>query len=223
MNLEKKKILYSFLYPVIFIIIIWLVKYIEISNNIRLSQYGLYPFQAKGLFGILTMPLLHGDFGHLWANSVPLLILGGGLFYFYKEIALKSFVLIYLLSGLFLWLFARGEYPHIGASAVVYGLASFHFVSSVIRRNKSLIAFSLIIVFLYGSLIWGVIPDFYPEKNISWEGHLMGALAGLLIALNYRRQGPQKEEYDWGEEDDDDDDDDNNNNIRVVYHYGDED
>lgn len=218
MNYEKKKIFYSFLYPVIFVIIIWIVKYVEISTGKSLSEFGLFPLQAKGLIGIIAMPLLHGDLNHLWANSIPLLILGGGLFYFYKEIALKAFFWIYLLSGIFLWLFARGENAHIGASGLVYGLASFHFVSSVIRRNKSLIAFSLVIVFLYGSLIWGLIPDFFPEMNISWEGHLMGALAGFLMAINCRKHGPQREKYDWGEDDDDDDEDDN---LKIVYHFRD--
>ncbi|MFC2111077.1 rhomboid family intramembrane serine protease [Bacteroidota bacterium] len=220
MNLEKKKIFYAFLYPVIFVIIIWIVKYIEISMGIRFSEFGLFPMQAKGLVGILTMPLLHGNLNHLWANSVPLLILGSGLFYFYREFAFKAFILIYILSGIFLWLFARGENAHIGASGLVYGLATFHFVSSVIRRNKSLIAFSLVIVFLYGSLIWGIIPDFFPEKNISWEGHLMGALAGFLMAINCRKQGPQREKYDWGE-DDDEDDDDEDSNMKIVYHFKD--
>ncbi|MCF8297863.1 MAG: rhomboid family intramembrane serine protease [Saprospiraceae bacterium] len=221
MNLEKKRIFYAFLYPTIFVLILWIVKYIEISTGKSLSEFGLFPLQAKGLIGIVAMPLLHGDLNHLWANSVPLLILGAGLFYFYKEIALKAFFWIYLLSGMFLWLFARGENAHIGASGLVYGLASFHFVSSVIRRNKSLIAFSLVIVFFYGGLVWGVIPDFFPEKNISWEGHLMGAFAGFIMAINCRKKGPQREKYDWGEDDDEEDEDDEDNNLRIVYHFKD--
>ena len=214
MQSEQRKILYSFSYPILFIVFLWIIKLIEIKSGTSFAIYGIYPLQAKGLIGIIAMPLIHADINHLFANSVPLIVLGAGLFYFYREIAFPSFFLIYILSGLWVWLFSRGIYPHIGASGLVYGLAAFHFVSGIIRRDNKLMAFSLLIVFLYGSLIWGFFPEFFPEKNISWEGHLMGAIAGFVIAIYYRKKGPQKEEYVW-------DDDDDENNTTIIYHLKD--
>ena len=99
--------------------------------------------------------------------------------------------------------FARGGSYHIGASGVVYALASFHFFSGLIRREPRLMAFTLLVVFLYGGMVWGVFPDFFPTKNISWESHLMGLLAGLILAFYYRSSGPQRPRYDWADDDTD--------------------
>ena len=128
-----------------------------------------------------------------------MLVLGGCLFYFYKEIAVKIFILIYLITGLCVWFGAREAY-HIGASGVVYGLASFLFLSGIIRRDGRLLAITLLVTFLYGSLVWGVFPDFYPEKNISFESHFWGLIVGVILALYFRKLGPQRKKYDWEEE-----------------------
>lgn len=139
------------------------------------------------------MPFLHGDFEHLISNSIPLLILITGLVYFYKRLALKVIVWIWLLSGFWLWLGGRPSY-HIGASAVIYGLTVFLFFSGVFRKDRRLMALSLLVVFLYGSLIWGILPI---VEEHSWEGHLFGSCAGLLMALIYKSQGPQRPQYSW--------------------------
>lgn len=202
---EKIRIYRSLFYPALFILLLWIIKATDILFDLGLNNYGLIPLKSNGLIGIFTAPLLHADLAHLFANSVPLFILGTFLFYFYKEIAWMMLALLYLITGIWVWTFARGTGVHIGASGIIYGLASFLFFSGIIRRDKSLLVITMLVAFLYGGLVWGVFPQLFPGKPISWESHLMGFLAGLVLAVYYRGQGPQKKSYDWGEETDEDD------------------
>lgn len=203
MNPEKRKIIQSLFLPILFVILIWIIKLGEMATQTDLGFLGIYPRSIKGLLGILTTPLLHADLKHLFANSVPLVVLGGCLFYFYKELAVKTFLLIYFITGLSVWVGGREAY-HIGASGVVYGLASFLFFSGIIRRDGKLLAITLLVTFLYGSMVWGIFPDFFPEKNISFESHFWGMVAGAILAWYFRRTGPQRAVYEWEEEEDDD-------------------
>jgi len=206
MQSEKKKLYYSLFFPGVFLIIIWTIALAEYLLDVRFVQYGLYPRSWEGAIGILTSPLIHADVNHLFANSVPLFVLGASLFYFYRSIALRVFILIYLFSNIWVWGMGREAY-HIGASGLVYGLAAFLFVSGVIRREPRLMAISMFVAFMYGSFIWGIFPELFPEKNISWEGHLMGMLAGVIFAFYFRKKGPQKRRYSWDLEEEDEDDD----------------
>ena len=165
--------------------------------EIDLSGFGIYPLTIKGLPGILFSPFIHADFNHLFSNSLPLFLLGVALFYFYSEVALKVFIWTFFLTGLLVWIAGR-EAWHIGASGLVYGLASFLFFSGIIRRYFRLIALSLLIVFLYGSMVWGLFPGVY--KNVSWESHMLGFFSGVLLAIWYRKEGPQAPVYQWLEE-----------------------
>lgn len=183
---------------------LWVVKAFELISGISLAHFGILPLQAKGLAGIVCAPLLHADLAHLTANSAPLFLLGTVLVYYYRKSAWPVFILSWILTGLWVWLFARGNSYHIGASGVVYALAVFHLVSGIIRREPRLMAFSMLVIFLYGSLVWGVFPDFFPKENISWESHLMGALAGLMLAWYYRDSGPQAKIYHWDDEEETD-------------------
>lgn len=183
---EKRRLKFSLIPPVFFLLIMWVVKIIEYSLDYNWSVYGIFPLKVKNLTGIIFSPFLHGDFDHLISNSVPFLFLGTALFYFYREFAYKVFFLIYLLSGIWVWLAARGAY-HIGASGMVYGLASFLFFSGLIHKNRALASLSLIIVFLYGSMVWGVLPIF---EGMSWESHLFGAVTGLILTFAYARKQP---------------------------------
>ena len=149
--------------------------------------------ESRGLLGILLGPLIHGGLGHLAANSLPLIILGMGIFYFYTPIAYRVFFFIYLTSGMMLWFGGRAGY-HIGASGLVYGFAAFLFLSGIIRKNIRLMAISLLVAFLYGGMIWGVLPI---DPNVSWEGHLFGGISGLAVAFLYKDRGPQRKRYDW--------------------------
>jgi len=194
----RKKFFLSLIIPVTFVFLMWLVKIVEILFEIDLSDLGIYPRSLKGLPGIIVSPLIHEDFTHLFNNSLPLLLLSIALFYFYSEIAIKISSITYILTGLLVWLWGR-EAWHIGASGLVYGLASFLFFSGLIRRYFRLIALSLLVVFLYGEMVWGLFPGIY--KNISWESHMLGFFSGILLAVWYRKEGPQRPVYEWMEED----------------------
>lgn len=201
MSQEKRKLLNSLISPSLFILLIWVIKLGELATDTSLSFLGVYPLHAKGLLGIVTGPMIHGDMEHLMANTIPLFILGGSLFYFYKDIALKTILLIALITGLSVWIGGREAY-HIGASGLVYGLASFLFLSGIIRWEPRLLAITMLVAFLYGSLVWGIFPDFFPEKNISFEGHFWGLVSGALLAVYYKKEGPQRKRYDWEDEED---------------------
>jgi membrane associated rhomboid family serine protease len=193
----KKKFLLSIIIPGIFLFLMWFVKIIEIIFNIDLSFLGIYPLELKGLPGILFSPLIHENFTHLFNNSIPVFFLGTAIFYFYSEVALKVTLWTYFLTGLLVWLTGR-EAWHIGASGLVYGFASFLFFSGIIRRYFRLVALSLLIVFLYGSMVWGMLPEMY--KNVSWESHMLGFVSGIILAVWFRNEGPQRPVYEWEKE-----------------------
>jgi len=195
-NIEKNKILNSLAYPVLFVLLMGLSHLVQFVFDTNFVHYGIYPRSLKGLFGIIASPLIHGSFNHLFNNSVPIIILGGLLFTFYKEIAFKVSVWIYLMVGVWTWVYARDAY-HIGASGVLYGLFSFLLVSGFIRRNKQLISLSFAVIFIYGSLVWGLFPI---DIKVSFEAHLFGFIAGIILAIYYRKEGPQKIEHHWAEE-----------------------
>jgi membrane associated rhomboid family serine protease len=193
----RKKLLLNLIIPGIFVFILWMFKIVEVLFNIDLSGFGIYPLTGRGIPGILLSPFIHADFGHLFNNSLPLFFLGVALFYFYSEVAIRVFILTYILTGLMVWIAGRNAW-HIGASGLVYGLASFLFFSGIIRRHFRLIALSLLIVFLYGSMVWGIFPGTY--ENVSWESHMLGFLVGVVLAVAYRKRGPQRPVFEWMDE-----------------------
>jgi membrane associated rhomboid family serine protease len=193
---EKKRFAFSLVFPGFFLLLMWGVKFFETGMEISLVQGGVYPRKLSGLQGILFSPLIHSDWKHLVNNSMPVLLLSLALFYFYRDIAYKIWFLIYFIGGILLWCLGRPAY-HIGASGLIYGLAAFLFLSGLIRKVTSLTAISLLVVFWYGSMVWGLLPfDF----EVSFEAHISGAVAGLLLAVLYRDQGPEPEKPDLDEE-----------------------
>lgn len=190
---EKRKFIHSLIFPLLFLLLIWLVKFFEITMELDFVPGGIYPRKAEGLLGIITAPFIHADWKHLFDNSIPAFILTLALFYFYRGISYRIFFLIYLLGNTLVWIVGREAY-HIGASGIIYGLAAFLFLSGVIRRVRNLMAISLVVVFVYGSLVWGLLPYDY---KISWEGHLMGAISGVLFAILYKDQGPEPYKPSW--------------------------
>ena len=196
----RKKFFLSLIIPGIFIFLMWLSKAIELLFEIDLSDLGIYPLSIKGLPGIIISPFIHEDLKHLFNNSLPLFLLSVALFYFYSEIALRIFLLTYILTGALVWVGGR-EAWHIGASGLVYGIASFLFFSGIIRKYYRLVALSMLVVFLYGEMVWGIFPGIY--KNISWESHMLGFVSGIFLAVLYRNEGPQKPVYEWMEEEED--------------------
>jgi membrane associated rhomboid family serine protease len=134
----------------------------------------------------LFSPFIHGDLNHLASNSLPLFLLFAGAVYFYRGLAFSVLWKIWLITGVAVWIFGRDS-VHIGASGIVYGLASFMAISGMLRNDTRLLAVSFLTIFLYGGMVWGVLPLF---KHISWESHLAGALSGIYCAVVYRKQGP---------------------------------
>lgn len=189
----------KYLIPLILPALIWVVYLLSVFLNVDLTRMGLLPRVPIGLLGIITAPLIHANFSHLISNTVPLIILGWIIFSFYRKVAFISFIFIYFLTGLLVWIFARQVY-HIGASGIVYGYVSFLFFSGIFRKDNTSIALALVITFLYGGLVWGVLPGM---KGISWESHLFGGISGLLAAYIFRKIDPPAKKYDWEDEPDD--------------------
>lgn len=190
---HKNRMISSLLIGLIAVMVIAIIFFIDREFDLNLSQFGVFPRDISGLKGILFYPLIHGSLEHLFNNSVPLFVLLFVLFYFYPTLAVRTVVLIYFLSGMWIWISARQNF-HIGASGVVYGLASFLFFSGMFRKDNRMMAISLMVAFLYGSMVWGIFPF---QERVSWEGHLWGAVSGLALAFLYRKQGPQPKVYQW--------------------------
>ncbi|MEZ5007654.1 MAG: rhomboid family intramembrane serine protease [Chitinophagales bacterium] len=182
--------------PLLFLLIMWIVEIIEYILGIRLSYLGVLPRDITGLKGVFLSPFLHGEWSHIISNSLPFFVLSAILFIAYKKVAYTVFILIYLLTGLFVWLLARGGTFHIGASGLVYGLFGFIFFSGIFRGDMKSIALSLIIAFFYGGMAYGVFPG---KEGISWESHLMGAVSGGWLAYLFRKIDKAKQP-EWMEE-----------------------
>lgn len=175
--------------PLIIIILFWAVYLIDWIFNLNLNQHGIYPRKVNYLTGIVFSPFLHGSFGHLVSNSIPFFILGTVLIYFYKKTWLKVMLIVYIVTGTGVWLIARPAI-HIGASGLVYGFVGFLFFSGIFRKNIKSLLISIAIVLLYGGLIFGIFPG---QQGISWESHLIGAIAGGLCAYLFKDAAKKSE------------------------------
>ena len=186
-----------------FVTLLWVVTLLDWGLELELTRFGVRPRSLPGLPGVLVAPLLHGDFSHLISNSLPLLVLGTGMLYLYPHSSLKVIPAVYLGPGLAVWLFGRPPL-HIGASGLVYGLAIYILISGIIRRDTRAVSAAMLVFFLYGTLLLGLLPN---HSSISWETHLIAALIGLVLALLFRRLDvPLRKRYDWENESHDDND-----------------
>lgn len=199
--LHRKKMLLSMIIPLIIISLMWISKTAEALFDLDFTHLGILPLSVRGLPGIVLSPFIHSDFEHLFNNTLPLFFLATALFYFYSEIAVKISLWTWFLTGSFVWLAGRTSW-HIGASGLVYGLASFLFFSGIIRKYFRLVALSLLIVFLYGSMVWGIFPDVV-RKNISWESHMLGFISGIVLAVACRNEGPHDPVPVWMDDEED--------------------
>lgn len=220
--------------PLVAILSIWIVFWVEVQFGLNFNDFGVYPRKLSGLKGVLLSPFIHGSVEHLYNNTIPLAVLTAFLFYFYRRAALGTLLLGILLSGILTWLIGRPSY-HIGASGIIYVLASFIFFKGIFAKHFRLVALSLVVVFIYGSMIWYIFPI---KDGISWEGHLSGFIAGFVLALVTKIRVPTERKYDWENEDYNEEEDlflkhfdeDGNfiesmpkepesKNIQVTYHY----
>lgn len=183
MQEEKKQLFQSMLPGVFLAAAMWVVKILETLSGNSWGKYGLYPKEIFGIKGIVTMPFLHADYAHLIANTIPLIVLLTFVNTNYRESARKLPWWLIFTTGLWTWSFARPNF-HIGASGLVYGLITFVLISGFIKRDRPSLALSLLVVFLYGGFIWGMLPQ---GGNVSWEGHLSGGIAGLVFAFAFSK------------------------------------
>ncbi|WBL21877.1 rhomboid family intramembrane serine protease [Zunongwangia sp. HRR-M8] len=190
-------------YPLAFVLIIWIVFWAEVRFGFSLNHLGVFPRTLVGLRGVLFSPFIHSGIKHLFNNTIPLLVLSMALFYFYRSIRWKVLGYGFFLTGIVTWLIARPAF-HIGASGIIYLLASFLFFKGIFSKHYRLVALSLIVVFLYGGLLWYVTPI---DPEISWEGHLSGLIVGLIFAFTFKKDIAISPKYRWEQEDYDEEED----------------
>ena len=183
-----------------FVCLLWAIRAFESLAGLDLAGLGVLPRQAGGLVGVLLAPLVHGSWPHLVANTLPLLVLGTALLYGYPRSARIVLPAVYLGPGIAVWLLARPA-PHIGASGITFGLMFFVFTIGALRWDPRAIALAMIVFFLHGSMVWGVLPS---DPSVSFETHLAGAAIGVVLAfaLRWRDPPPPRKRYDWEDEED---------------------
>ncbi len=186
-NFELKRILLSAVIPLLLVLAIVIIFFLQQFQFIEGYRWGIYPRVESGLIGVLLAPLVHSDWSHLVSNIVTFFFLATAVFYFYRDLGFVVLLICWVSGGFLTWLFARESF-HIGASGVVYGLASFLFFSGIVRQNIQLLAVSLIVVVQYGGLVWGILPTF---KEFSFESHLFGGSVGFVLAIVLQNKGPQ--------------------------------
>lgn len=180
-----------------FVALLWLIQLIDSGLDVPPEGFGVRPRQLAGLIGIVFAPLVHADFAHLLSNSLPLVVAGTAMLYLYPRSSLRVLPAIYLGPGAAVWLFARGS-SHLGASGLVYGMVAYIFFAGVIRRDRRAVAASLLVSFMYGALVWGVLPI---KRGVSWETHLAAAVIGVVLAFALRHLDvPPRRRYSWEEE-----------------------
>jgi membrane associated rhomboid family serine protease len=198
MSAEKQKIVRALRIPLLFVILIIIIKIFEYSSGFSFTSFGIYPGRTEGLRGIILSPLIHANYSHLFSNAVPLMILGFSLFYFYPESSVKVALIIYFVTNVFVWLFGRPSF-HIGSSGIVYGLAAFIFFSGIFKRDTRAITLAVLVTFIYGGMVWGILPI---EEGISWESHLSGGFIGLVCAVMFKGKDKYRR-YEWEDEESD--------------------
>ncbi len=202
---ERRQFIHAIFIPLIFVILMLLSFLLEKGMNWNFHSAGIFPRKFENLWGVFSLVFVHADWSHLANNAFSFLILASSLYFFYKQIASKVLLISYIFSGLILWVIGRESW-HIGASGLIYSLAFFLFFSGLIRKHIPLISISFIVTILYGNMIWHIFP-WQIKDPISWEGHLAGAIVGLVLSIMYKSSGPQKPIKHWGEEDEENEED----------------
>lgn len=197
---ESRRLINAVFIPILIGTFMILSFLTEKGMSLDFHSGGIYPRRIENIGGILTFIFIHSGWSHLANNVISFIILGSFLYYFYSQIATRIMLFSYIFSGLILWFIGRESW-HIGASGLIYSLAFFLFFSGIIRKHIPLIAISLVVAFIYGSMIWHIFP-WQIQDPISWEGHLSGGIVGTILSFIYKNKGPQKPVKQWESEDD---------------------
>ncbi|PCJ30035.1 MAG: rhomboid family intramembrane serine protease [Gammaproteobacteria bacterium] len=178
-----------------FVVLIWWIKMWEDILGWDLHQLGVYPQTLSGLVGIVTGPLIHGSWQHAIGNTLPLLLLGSILIYGYPKSRWWTLAIIWLFSGIGVWVFARNSF-HFGASGLTHGMFFYLFTNGILRRDKRSTTLLMVAFFMYGGMLLTIFPR---EPEISYEYHFFGALGGFLCAIIFRRWDPKptQKAYSW--------------------------
>jgi len=166
-----------------FVALLWAIQVVNWITGYGLNPaFGLIPRHGSGLDGVIAMPLLHGSFSHLMANTPPLLVMGGLLVATTTRGLLSVNAVVIGLGGALVWLFGSSAI-HIGASGLVFGWFGFLIARGLVDRSPITLGAALVVGVLYGSILWGVLPG---QPGVSWEAHLFGAIAGAGAAFLIR-------------------------------------
>lgn len=199
---ERNKLRSSLLMALFFVFALWFIRVMELSFGTSLVKLGILPRHMSGLVGIVTSPLIHGTtkeglYSHIIHNSLVLIPILGLTLYSYRQIAFKVIAWLWLMIGFWVWCFARENY-HVGASGLAYGLASFLFFIGIFQRKPSAMALSGIILVTHSGMLYGIFPK---DPHVSWESHLIGLIAGMVVAFYFRNSGLNLEpKYSWMKE-----------------------
>lgn len=191
---NKISLLSAAKWPLYLLLVMWTLEILEHITGVQMAQYGILPRFTSGLKGIITAPFIHGSYGHLISNSIPFLVGATIIIYFYHRVSFAAIALIWILTGGLVWIFAKPAY-HIGASGVVYGMISFIFWAGIFNKDRQSIVLSLIILFVYSGMFYGILPN---QPGVSWESHLLGGVVGIIVAFLLRRR--QEEEDPWDDD-----------------------
>ena len=173
MKLEIQKILLAFALPLLLLFILYTLRTMESVMNWDFITWGIYPKETKGIMGILTSPLIHADWGNIYLRTLFLFFFSlWCLLYFYRDLGIGILFFIWIVSGILTFIIGKPGW-HIGASSIIYSLAFFLFFSGILRKHVPLVALSLLVTFLYGSLVWNMFPQF-ASSTTSWGGTLGG-------------------------------------------------
>ncbi|WP_179142143.1 rhomboid family intramembrane serine protease [Rhodococcus sp. 1163] len=162
-----------------FVVLLWVIEIIDVASGSRVEQAGINPRSVDGLWGILFAPVLHDDWAHLIANTLPVLILGFLVLLSGLARGLMATGIIWVVGGVGTWLIGGGNSNHIGASVLIFGWIAYLLTRGIFTRNLGQLAVGVVVFVIYGGALWGVLPS---TPGVSWQGHLFGAVGGVLAA-----------------------------------------
>jgi membrane associated rhomboid family serine protease len=183
----------SFINALMIVASFWAIFIVSVITDVDFTPFGILPRHSEGIKGILFAPFIHGSFAHLISNTIPMLVLTTVIFWMYRKIAFRVLLLSILMGGLLVWIFGRSTTlntnhievltHHIGASGVIFALVGFLIASGIFRKKIKALMIAVAIFFLYGGIIWGVLPT---QPGVSWEGHLFGFISGVVLAYIFK-------------------------------------